>query len=69
MAYDWRDRLVATKSAIETSESASDNTHFITYQNYDNVDRVLAELVYDGDTVALADSNSDGVPDQPALHC
>ncbi|MDZ4850142.1 MAG: RHS repeat-associated core domain-containing protein [Pirellulaceae bacterium] len=65
IAYDWRNRPVATKFAVDPTELVDDNTHFINYRTFDNVDRVLADMMYDGDAVSIADSNSDGVPDQP----
>ena len=66
MYYDWRDRLVATKDATEASESTSDNTHFITYTDYDNLGRPIDHSTYDGDGVSVIDANGDGVPDKPA---
>ncbi|MDB5324603.1 MAG: repeat-associated core domain protein [Phycisphaerales bacterium] len=64
-AYDWRDRLVASKSGAQSSESEDVNRP-VSYVKYDNLDRPLATFVFDGDTVNLADSNSDGVPDMPS---
>ncbi len=66
MFYDWRDRLVATKSAIDASENASDNTHFIYYTEYDNQDRPIADYTYDGDGVTIVDADNNGVPDKPS---
>jgi RHS repeat-associated protein len=63
--YDWRDRLVATKGAVQNgSENASDNTHFITYRDLDNLGEVTANSTYDGDTVTISDTN--GVPNKPS---
>ncbi len=53
-AYDWRNRLVATKSASEASESTSDNTHFIAFTELDNLGEVTVSETYDGDNVALS---------------
>jgi RHS repeat-associated protein len=62
--YDWRDRLVATKPAVESSEATSDNTHFITYSDLDNLGEVTGTSVYDGDNVSI--SSTSGVPDKPS---
>ncbi len=62
--YDWRDRVVATKSGVETSESTSVNRP-LTYTEYDNLDEAVSNEVYDGDAVAIVDAGGDGVPDRP----
>ena len=65
-AYDWRNRPVAVKDGVETTESTSLNRP-IAYVEYDNLDEVVASELYDGDTLSItADSNSDGVPDRPS---
>lgn len=62
--YDWRDRLVASKSAVEASENTSDNTHFISYTDYDNLSQAIASYTYDGDGVTITTTN--GVPNKPS---
>jgi RHS repeat-associated protein len=65
--YDWRDRLVATKSgatATPASEDLSVNRS-LTFTVYDNLSRVTGQSVYDGDGVTIVDANGDGVPDAP----
>ena len=61
--YDWRDRLVAEKDGVQTSEDTSTNRP-ITYYSYDNLDEVIEVQSYDGDGVTLTTSN--GVPQPPA---
>ncbi|WP_406694559.1 hypothetical protein V5E97_26160 [Singulisphaera sp. Ch08] len=63
--YDWRDRLVATKSGVQVSEATAVNRP-ITFMTLDNLGQVTAHEVFDGDGVSIADSNSDGVPDKPS---
>jgi RHS repeat-associated protein len=66
MSYDWRDRQVATKQGVETSESTSVNRP-ITYQVMDNLGDVTETDQYDGDGLSITtDANNDGVPDQPS---
>jgi RHS repeat-associated protein len=50
--YDWRDRLVVTKSGAEGSESTSTQRP-LSYFEYDNQGRVLVSNQYDGDDVDL----------------
>jgi RHS repeat-associated protein len=67
-AYDWRNRLVATKSGGTgslTTESLSVNRP-LTFTDYDNLGRVTGRSVYDGDGIWVIDANTDGVPDTPA---
>lgn len=53
-AYDWRDRLAATKSGVDgNTESTSDNTHPITYATYDNLGEQTSLTGYDGDTEGI----------------
>jgi RHS repeat-associated protein len=61
--YDWRDRLVASKSGVQASES--DGTHRpITFATYDNLDEIVESQQYDGDGVTI--SSSGGVPVAPS---
>ena len=61
--YDWRDRLVATKDGVQSSEDTT--THRpITYYTYDNLDEVTEVQKYDGDGVTI--SSSGGVPQPPS---
>jgi len=63
--YDWRDRLVAMKSGVQTSET--DGTHRpITYLTYDNLNEVVEAQQYDGDGVTISTVN--GVPQAPAAN-
>src|SRR5262249_54044338 len=61
--YDWRDRLVATKSGVETTESTSVNRP-ITYTEYDNLGEAIAQETYDGDGVTV--TTTGGVPNRPS---
>jgi hypothetical protein len=66
MAYDWRDRLIATKQGVETSESTSVNRP-IFYVELNNLGETLCSERYDGDTLSITtDSDNDGVPDRPS---
>ncbi len=50
MWYDWRDRLVATKSGVQSSEN--DGTHRpIVVTTYDNLGETIETQQYDGDGV------------------
>jgi YD repeat-containing protein len=61
--YDWRDRQVASKPGVQSSEDTT--THRpISYPTYDNLDEVTKWQRYDGDGVTL--SVSGGVPQAPA---
>src|SRR5712692_2582233 len=61
--YDWRDRLVATKSGVQGTEDST--THRpIMYYSYDNLDEVTAVDHYDGDGVTITSTN--GVPNAPS---
>ncbi len=54
-AYDWRDRLVATKSGVQATEDTT--THRpITYYDLDNLGEVTGVSHFDGDTVTLTNS-------------
>lgn len=63
-AYDWRDRLVATKVGAQSQEDGETN-RLLTYLDLDNLGNTLAASQFDGDKVWVADSNGDGVPDRP----
>jgi hypothetical protein len=61
--YDWRDRLVASKSGVQATEDTT--THRpISYTNFDNLSEAWQVQSYDGDTVTL--TYSSGVPQAPA---
>jgi RHS repeat-associated protein len=54
-AYDWRDRLVATKDGVQTTEDTT--THRpILYDDLDNLGEVTAVSQYDGDQVTLTNT-------------
>jgi RHS repeat-associated protein len=62
--YDWRDRLVASKQGVQSTEDTS--THRpITYVVYDNLSEAVEQDRYDGDTVTVT-TGSDGVPVKPS---
>ena len=48
--YDWRDRLVATKSGVQANENDGVNRPII-YTTYDNLDEAVETQQYDGDGV------------------
>ena len=52
LAYDWRDRLVATKDGVESSESTSVNRP-ITFRKLNNLGQTTSISVFDGDGVTL----------------
>jgi hypothetical protein len=61
--YDWRDRLVASKSGVQGTEDTT--THRpISYTTYDNLNEATKVQSFDGDTVTL--SYSSGVPQAPS---
>lgn len=62
--FDWRNRAVATKSGVETSE-ASSTQRPIFYTEFDNLGQAIVSEQYDGDGVTIVDANDDGVPDKP----
>jgi YD repeat-containing protein len=65
-AYDWRNRLVATKAGAETTAESLDLNRPVTYSEYDNLGQVIARERYDGDQVDItAGAEADGVPDRP----
>jgi RHS repeat-associated protein len=54
--YDWRDRVVATKSGVQGNESDGTNRLIIVY-TYDNLDEVTETQQYTGDGVTPTISN------------
>jgi YD repeat-containing protein len=49
-AYDWRNRLIATKSGVTGgTEYSTDNTHPVSFGVYDNLGEQLSSTGYDGD--------------------
>jgi len=61
--YDWRDRLVATKDGVQSSEDTT--THRpIMYYTLDNLGETTQVQRYDGDGVTITSTN--GVPNAPA---
>jgi RHS repeat-associated protein len=61
--FDWRDRVVATKDGVQSSEDTT--THRpIWYYTYDNLDEVTQAQHYDGDGVTITSTN--GVPNAPS---
>jgi YD repeat-containing protein len=63
MYYDWRDRMVATKSGVQTTEATTVHRP-ITYQDLDNLGQATASYRYDGDGVTV--SISSGVVSAPS---
>jgi RHS repeat-associated protein len=61
--FDWRDRLVASKSGVQSSE---DNTTHrpIFYRTLDNLGELTAIDQYDGDGITI--TSSSGVPNPPS---
>jgi len=83
MYYDWRDRLVASKSGVKLNGSNQDDAsnegtnvqRIIFYNTLDNLGETTKTDQYDGDAVAMTntnnatiDLNSDGVPDAPGTN-
>jgi YD repeat-containing protein len=64
--YDWRGRMVATKSGVQAPQVPEDTVtkRPITYLTYDNLDEVTYTDVYDGNNVTLT-MGSNGVPNPP----
>jgi hypothetical protein len=67
-AYDWRNRLVATKSGTSADLATEDPSvnRPLSFTDYDNLGRVTGRSVFDGDGIQVIDANADGVPDKPA---
>lgn len=63
--FDWRNRAVATKGGVETTESGAVQRPLF-YTDYDNLGQPTLLRRYVADGVTLTDANSDGVPDAPA---
>ncbi|MBX9582001.1 MAG: hypothetical protein K2X87_16980 [Gemmataceae bacterium] len=61
--YDWRDRAVATKAGVQTTEATDVNRPLI-YRDLDNRGRATLTRVFDGDTVTL--TTTSGVPVAPS---
>jgi RHS repeat-associated protein len=61
--YDWRDRSVATKVGVQTSEDTSVNRPII-YRDYDNLGEVTEIRTFDGDGVSI--TSTSGVPNAPS---
>ncbi len=61
--YDWRDRLVATKQGVQTSEDSTTHRPII-YNTLDNLGEVTQTQQFDGDGVTI--SYSGGVPVAPS---
>jgi RHS repeat-associated protein len=61
--YDWRDRLVATKEGVQSSEDTTTHRSII-YYTYDNLDEVTEVQQFDGDGVTITSTN--GVPNAPS---
>ena len=59
---DWRDRLVATKAGVQSSEDDGVNRPIV-YTTYDNLDEAVEVQQYSGDGVSI--STTDGVPQAP----
>jgi RHS repeat-associated protein len=57
--FDWRNRTVAVKAGVESSES-SDVNRLLSYTNFDNLGEVIETRLYDADGVTP--SIVDGVP-------
>jgi RHS repeat-associated protein len=69
-AYDWRNRLVATKTGESADLSMEDPSvnRPLSFTDYDNLGRVTGTSVFDGDGVWVIDANADRVPDKPAAN-
>ncbi|MFO0935124.1 MAG: RHS repeat-associated core domain-containing protein [Gemmataceae bacterium] len=61
--YDWRNRPVAVKSGVESSESTTTNRP-ITFFDYDNLGQLIKSRMYDGDTISI--TSTSGVPNAPS---
>jgi RHS repeat-associated protein len=61
--YDWRDRLVATKAGVQSTESTTVHRPIL-YYVYDNLGEVTTTQAYDGDGVSI--TSSGGVPQAPS---
>jgi RHS repeat-associated protein len=61
--FDWRDRLVASKAGVQTTEDTTTHRPIVFY-TYDNLDQVTQTQQYDGDGVTI--TVSAGVPQPPS---
>jgi RHS repeat-associated protein len=61
--FDWRDRLMATKSGVQTTEDTTTHRPIFFYDR-DNLGQITGTSHYDGDGVTITVSN--GVPVKPA---
>jgi RHS repeat-associated protein len=61
--YDWRDRQVASKEGVQSSEDTTTHRPII-YMTFDNVDEATKVQRFDGDGTTLTISG--GVPQAPA---
>jgi RHS repeat-associated protein len=61
--YDWRNRLVATKAGVQSSEDTTTHRPII-YTEYNNLSQPIAQEQYDGDGITVS-IGSDGVPVRP----
>ncbi len=78
LAYDWRDRLVATKQGVQLDGGTVDSTSLaaeasdtttqrpITYDVLDNLGEVTEEDVYDGNGYALSSVSAAGISGHPS---
>jgi YD repeat-containing protein len=72
--FDWRGRLVASKSGVQGGSEAMtpDVQRMITYSEYDNLGNAIALETYDGDAQTITriqeegGADSDGVPNRPS---
>ena len=65
-AYDWRDRQIASKEGVQSSEDSTTNRP-ITYYVLDNLGQVVEIDTYDADGISLASLGStNGVPNAPS---
>jgi RHS repeat-associated protein len=62
--YDWRNRLVATKSGVLQGTEDTTTHRPIIYNTYDNLGEVTQVQQFDGDTVTIIMQN--GVPQPPS---
>jgi len=64
MYYDWRGRLVATKTPYKIGTVNPEDHAVVTYSVYDNLDRVVKEYSFDSCDYDR-DDITNGVPDMP----
>ncbi|MCD4825546.1 MAG: cadherin-like domain-containing protein, partial [Phycisphaerae bacterium] len=60
--YDWRNRLVATKSGVQSSEDDATDRPLV-IQTLNNLGQTVGQYVYDGDGLPMSDVDQDGLPD------